>query len=120
MGWKDKAWKYATAFVVVLIILNPELAEMALFIDAVGLEMFLFLVEVQVVAILGAFLNTRIRPVYIYIKNMFLGCHAIHLWKIIRSEPASLMLAVPSPAFFMHILVISILIQTEIIRLTLV
>jgi len=38
--WKSKLWKYATAFIVVLIILNPEIIELALFVDAVGRKCF--------------------------------------------------------------------------------
>ena len=42
MNIKNKIWKYATAAIVILIMLNPEFAELALFIDAIGLEMFFY------------------------------------------------------------------------------
>ncbi|MCU7941511.1 MAG: hypothetical protein KZQ87_02430 [Candidatus Thiodiazotropha sp. (ex Cardiolucina cf. quadrata)] len=44
---RSKAWKYATTIVVVFIIFNPEMIELALFIDAIGLELFLMLFEMQ-------------------------------------------------------------------------
>ena len=107
MNLKNKAWKYATAITVVLIILNPEMVNLALFIDAVGLEMFLMLLEVQVLAILGAFLTTKIKPILAYIKNFqvyhFLGFS----WRKIRKEPESLMFVAPSQATLMHFLVFS-------------
>lgn len=63
MKLKDRAWKYATALVVFLIILNPELIQLALFIDAIGLELLLMLFEVQVVAMFSALFRYRIQPV---------------------------------------------------------
>ena len=36
MSWKIILWQYFTAFAVLRIILNPELAQLALFIDAIG------------------------------------------------------------------------------------
>ncbi len=91
MNWKNKIWKFATVLVVVVILFNPEMANLALFVDAVGLEMFLLLLQIQALVMLGLFLNTKIRPVFIYIKN----------------EPGRLMLLVPSQATLMHSLVFS-------------
>ena len=65
MNIKNKIWKYATAAIVILIMLNPEFAELALFIDAIGLEMFFMLIEVQFIAITGALLNTKIKLIYL-------------------------------------------------------
>lgn len=91
MNWKTKTWKVATSLVVVIILFNPEMAGLGLFVDAVGLEMFLLLLQVQALVILGVLLNTKIRPVFHYIK--------------IESE--RLVLLVPGQATLMHSLVFS-------------
>ena len=108
MNWKDKVWKYATFFVVVLIIFNPEMVELALFIDAVGLEMFLMLLEIQVLAILGAFFRTRIKPIFTYIKGLCTRNALTFSWKNIKKKPETLMLVMPGPATLMHMLVFSV------------
>jgi hypothetical protein len=105
MKLKDKVWSYATVAVVLLVILNPEMAELALFIDAVGLEMFLMLLEVQVVVIFSVFFNSKIKPAFIYVKNISLRFLPIISWNTIKERPDSLLLAVPSPAMLMNALV---------------
>ena len=106
MNWKNKIWKYLTAFVVLLIILNPELAQLALFIDAIGLEMFLMLLEVQFLAILGMFFNSKIKPIFSYLTNLYSRHFLTFSWKNIKEHPENIMLAVPSPAVLMNTLVI--------------
>jgi hypothetical protein len=106
MKLKDKVWNYATVIVLLLVILNPEMAELALFIDAVGLEIFLMLLEVQVVVIFSVFFNSNIKPAYIYVKNISLRFLPIISWNNIKEKPDSIMLAVPSPAMLMNLLVI--------------
>jgi len=71
MKWKNNTWRYATAFVVTLILLNPEMADLALFIDAAGLDLILLLLEVQILAISGALLNTFVNPCFKKIKRLF-------------------------------------------------
>ncbi|MCP4408556.1 MAG: hypothetical protein GY807_12485 [Gammaproteobacteria bacterium] len=108
MNWKSKIWKYVTAFVIVLIILNPEIVELALFVDAVGMDMFLMLLEIQVLAILGTLFNTKIKPVIAYVKYFYTRHILVFSWKHIKEEPESLMLVVPtSPATLMYMLVCS-------------
>lgn len=107
VNWKDKVWKLATAFVVVLIVFNPEMVELALFIDAVGLEIFLMLLEIQVLAILGAFFNTRIKPIFTYVKHLYTRNILTFSWNNIMEKPETLILVVPSTVTLMHILVFS-------------
>lgn len=106
MNWKNKIWKYLTTFVVLLIIFNPELVQLALFIDAIGLEMFLMLLEVQFLALLGMFYNTKIKPIFSYITNLYSKHFLTFSWKNIKEHPENLMLAIPSPAAFMNMLVL--------------
>jgi len=105
MNWKNKIWKYLTAIVVVLIVLNPETVQLAFFIDAVGLEMFLMLLEVQFLALLGMFFNTKIKPLLSYIINLYSQHFLTFSWQTIKEHPENLMLAVPTPAFVMNMLV---------------
>ena len=107
MNWKNKTWKYLTAFVVVLIILNPETVQLAFFIDAIGLEMFLMLLEIQVLALLGMFFNTKIKPIFSYIIGLYSRHFLTASWKDIKEKPENLMLAVPTPATLMYLLVLS-------------
>ncbi len=72
---KSKIWKYATVLVVILIIFNPEMSELAIFVDAVGLEVFLMLLEIQLLAILSVFFNCKIVPIYTYLKYIFAVYH---------------------------------------------
>jgi hypothetical protein len=106
MNFKNKAWKYATIFVVSLVILNPETIHLALIIDSIGLEMFLMLLEIQAVLLIGILLNNRITPTLYYLRN-FIGKHIYMVsWKSIKEEPACLIYAVPSQATLMRTLVI--------------
>ena len=107
MNWKEKVWKYATVFVVVFIILNPEMAELAIFIDVVGLEMFILLLEVQAFAIVSTLIFTPIKSFLTYTKHMRVKYFQWFTWKNIKEAPGCLMLATQSQAILMYILVFS-------------
>ena len=51
MNWRSRTIKFITVLIVILFILNPETTKLAIFIDAVGLEMMLLLFEVQLLTI---------------------------------------------------------------------
>jgi hypothetical protein len=104
---KDKTWKYATAVVVVLIILNPEMIELALFIDAVGLEMFLMLFEVQLLVIMGALLNNKIKPAISSLKHFVQRYLLLGYTRKFKAGTGGLILPVPVEAILMHLLVVS-------------
>lgn len=94
MNWKNKFWKYATTIVIIFIVLNPEMIELALFIDAIGLEMFLMLLEIQALTILSAYFNIKkIKNTFNQIKYLFL--------------PANIILIMPTAATLMVMLVLS-------------
>jgi hypothetical protein len=108
---KDKAWKYATAVVVVLIVFNPEVIELALFIDAVGLEMFLMLFEVQVLMIIGALLNNIIKPAVSSLKHSIKKYLLFDHIRKLKAGTESLIVSTPSEATLMHLLVVSAIIS---------
>ena len=107
MNWKNKLWKYATLCIVVVIILNPEMVGLALFIDAVGLEIFIMLLEVQLLAVLSAILNNRIKPIIEFIKTSYARYFPLLTWQNIRETPQCLVFSTPSPATLMYLLVFS-------------
>lgn len=110
-NWKNKAWKYATTLIVVLIIFNPEMAELAVFIDAIGLEIFLMLLEVQVLVALGKFSN-RLTPIFTCLKNVYKNNFREVWWRNIIDKPESLLLLVPSQATLMSLLVLTFMMDT--------
>lgn len=90
---------------VLLIALNPETVQLALVIDAIGLDIFLMLLEVQFLTLLIMFFDTKIKPIFSYSINLY-SKHALILsLKTIRKHPENLLLATPSPAIFMNMLV---------------
>ncbi|MCU7853741.1 MAG: hypothetical protein KZQ80_16170 [Candidatus Thiodiazotropha sp. (ex Monitilora ramsayi)] len=107
MNWKDRIWKYATVVVVVLIILNPELVELALFIDAVGLEIFLMLLEIQVVMLVSMFFDKVIRPILSFLQHIWKKHYLGFSWNNLVGGPERLILAGQGQAILMHLLVCS-------------
>lgn len=106
MNMRSKIWKFATTIMVFLIMLNPEMINFALFIDAIGLEIFFLLVEAQAVIILAALSGVRIRPVLDYIKSG-ISYHLVFSWKNVSQTSGRLMLVLPDQATIMHMLVFS-------------
>lgn len=107
MSWKRKYWAYITAIIVVFIALNPEMMQLALFVDAVGLDLFLLLLEVQLLAVVGAFFNKHIRPMLKYVINAgWTYCLGVS-WTTVKEKPEVLFLVMPGQAALMHLLVFS-------------
>lgn len=95
-----------TVVIVVLIIFNPETIELALFIDAVGLELFLILLEVQVLAIIGTFLSNRIKPAISGMKNILESALLEVSIKKAKERVEHLFISVSIEATLMRLLVI--------------
>ena len=72
MNWKKKTWKYATAFLVIMLAFNPGTVELALFIDAIGLDMLLLLFEVQIVAIIIFIFEISIKPMLTRVNTLLM------------------------------------------------
>ena len=62
MNFKLPFWKFATALIVLTLICNPVLIELALLIDLVGLDVFLIVIELQFVALIGYHFNMWVKP----------------------------------------------------------
>jgi hypothetical protein len=52
---RRKLYKYITLFVIILLALNPEAFQLAVFIDAVGIEVLFMLFEVQLISIVRVY-----------------------------------------------------------------
>ncbi len=98
MNWKKSTWKIATFLVVGFLIFNPELVVFGMFIDAVGLDLFLLLLEVQVVALFGYYFQNWIKPAINLIKG-FIQKHDPYFFiptrNVISKFPAILCHALP-------------------------
>lgn len=79
--------------------------------------MFLMLLEIQVIAIMGMFLNTTIKPIFTDIKYFYARHVLMFSWKYIKEEPGGIMLVVPSPATLMGTLVFFIGLENLVVRL---
>ncbi len=99
----NRIWKLATLLVFLLIILNPEMIELALFVDAIGLELFLMLVEVQIMAIVALFLSSTLKPLHIYAKHFWFPQPCNIHWLCLKT----LLLAVYGPVILMNVLVLA-------------
>lgn len=108
--WKKKIWKYATSVFVVILFLNPEFAELALFIDAIGLETFFMLIEVQILLIFSIF-HEKAKRIIVYLKNLMAPTIS---WQDFKQESKTIFLLAPGPAVLMHVLVLSFIIDSVI------
>jgi len=102
-----KAWKIATALVVLVIILNPEMSVLALFIDAIGLEIFIMLLRIQITAIVAPLIYININAIFSVINRLCAQTRAWYLRSHGAPKPTYLMLLVASQASIMHLLVFS-------------
>lgn len=63
MNFKKSFWKISTFLVVVFFLTKPEFIALGIFIDGIGLELLLLLLEVQVIAVSGYYFKAWIKPV---------------------------------------------------------
>ena len=104
MNLKKTFWKYISIIFVSFIILNPEMFELALFINTVGLDLFLLLLEIQLLAITG----TLLTPVFMRIRLLLKRYIYILPSKIIMDRFSRLKFNTQGPATIMHILVLTV------------
>lgn len=78
MRIKPAIWKFLTFIVFALLILNPETVGLALLIDSIGLEIFVLMVELQIVALFGVVFHNKIKPAFSYIRRIRLSAQFFH------------------------------------------
>ncbi len=81
------------------------MTQLAFFIDAIGLDIFLILLGIQFLTLPCMFFNMKIKPEFSYIITLFSRHLLVSSWKNIREKPEELVLTAPSPAALMHTIV---------------
>ena len=107
MHLKNKLWKIATAFVVLFFILNPEMAELALFINTIGLELFIMLLEAQLLVFFAGFYSKNIQQNLSSLKNLCIDTCKPYFLTNIKNSPSTILAVIPSAATLMNLLVFS-------------
>lgn len=97
---RKRFWKVLTLGVVFLLMISvsPEIRLLGIFIEAVGMDMFVLLFEVQLLAIFLAFFNGLVRPVVRRANQIFERIDPYYLvpsMVTIRKCPAMFMHSVP-------------------------
>ena len=103
MNIKKSIWKYATIIFVALTILNPEIFELALFVDAIGLDIFLLLLEIQLIAVV----STLLTPFFKCTKLFYKECIFTLSQTNFKDTLFKLLIYPQGPATIMYILVFS-------------
>lgn len=105
MNLKKLYWKIATLVAFSFLLINPEAVPLVLYIDAIGLELFLMLLEVQFIAIAGYYFHVWIKPVLTPVYRSICKIDPyffIPTKNVIKKYPAMLCHAIPFlvPALF--------------------
>nr|WP_275659404.1 hypothetical protein [Shewanella insulae] len=106
-------WKLFTLVFIGFLLVNSELVGLAMFIDAVGLELFLMLLEVQLIAVFGFYFNSWFKPILlpIYKKIQKLDPYFfIPKYQHVKQVPALFFHAIPG---FMLLMVGSLAINQD-------
>ena len=102
MNLKKSLWKVLTFMAVMFFLFRPEYMALGLFIDAIGLDIFLMLLEVQFIAVSGYYVQNWLKPifkpVYISIKKVD-PYFFIPTRKVVTKIPSILLHAVPGFMF---------------------
>ena len=106
-------WKILTLAFIGVLLINPELVAFAALLDAVGLEMFLMLLEVQFITVFGYYFNSWFKPVLlpVYKKLQQLDPYFfIPTYQNAKNCPALLCHAIPG---FMLLMLGSLIINQD-------
>lgn len=101
MNWFIKA---VAALLVIALLLNPETIQLAVFIDAIGVEMFILSMEVQLLALTVAFYQHTVKPIFDFILGFSANPFYLPSWQQIKTNPELLGFAFPPGAIMMFAL----------------
>ncbi|MFT7315355.1 MAG: hypothetical protein ACI9J5_003512 [Paraglaciecola sp.] len=99
-----KFFKSATVIVVLLLLVRPDTIMLALFIDSVGLELFLFLVSLQFKTF-AMFLGAYIQSILRVITNKIEFRDSFYFWpslESIKMQPAIACHAIPCYGYLLN------------------
>lgn len=63
MNFKKSSWKISGFLLVIFLLLEPEFVFFGVLLDGIGLEFFVLLLEVQVIAVLGYYFQIWFKPI---------------------------------------------------------
>jgi hypothetical protein len=98
MNIKKSLWKVLSFLVILFFLLKPEYIALGLFIDAIGLDIFLLLLEVQFIAVSGYWFQNWLKPILKPIYLLFIKIDPyffIPSKSVIKKMPSILLHAVP-------------------------
>ena len=107
MELKSKAWKIGAAVTVSIFALDPELIGLALIIDAMGLDLFLLLLEIQTVTLISVYLNSSLKRVFNKAKVTLQPLYSVLNSRRLTKHSNHHILATPGEMTLMHGLAIS-------------
>ncbi len=102
MNFKKSLWKVLTFMAVMFFLFRPEYMALGLFIDAIGLDIFLLLLEVQFIAVSGYYVQNWVKPIF---KPIYLSIKKVDPYffiptkKVVTKIPSILLHAVPGFMF---------------------
>ena len=103
MNFKKSLWKIASFLVVSFLIFKPELMTFALLIDGLGLELFVLLLEVQVIATFGycfqSWFKPIAKPIYKFIQK-FDPYFFVPTKSVVAQYPVIFLHAIPGAIVF--------------------
>jgi len=102
-------YKILGVLVVIFLLLNPETIPLALFIDAIGIDLFMLLIGSQILSFGSANFRNLMRTSASFIQGF-----ASHTWlrpqrHTVAQNPAALLFAIPSGAALVQLLCITTL-----------
>ncbi len=97
----DNAKRWIGVLVFVILLLNIETLELAVFIQALGFDVFVLLLELQLLAVGGLVLRYAVRPFFAFFLGFSMHPFIAPDWRCLRHDPASLGFAFPPGAVMM-------------------
>ncbi|MBD1388478.1 hypothetical protein IC617_03470 [Neiella sp. HB171785] len=110
---QSKTWTVVSSIVVLTLItfVMPEVIALGLLIDFVGLELFVLLLQVQLIAVISSFYRTYIKTTLALIGSWLSKLDPLFIvpdWETIKRYPPLLFHAVPGVVAFYWLLIFTI------------
>lgn len=100
----NKLRRWLAVLLFVILLLNIETLELAVFMQAVGVDVFVLLLELQLLAAGGLVLRQVLHPFFGFFLGFSMHPYITPNWRRLRRDPASLGFAFPPGALMMFAL----------------
>ncbi|WP_455205858.1 hypothetical protein [Kaarinaea lacus] len=104
--------KVVAALIIMAFLLNPETVQLAVFIDAIGIELFILLMEVQIVALTIPLYQHAIKPAIFFFLGFSANPFYLPTMQELKTNPELLGFAVPPGAILMFALFCGVVIYS--------